>query len=468
MLRSNITTSVIWSVGSRFSGKIIDFFTLLILARVLSPSDFGLVAIAVSFIAVFETILEIPTTQVLLRIKVISKDFLDTAFTLNVIKGAFLSVILISISLPISKVYEDQRLCNLILWLSIAPISRSLYSPGIVLFMKRLSFREIFATEFIGKLSASIISVALLAYGSGYWSIAVATIVSPLITTLSSFMIAPYRPRISLSKMGDFSSFIGWFSLSQAISAVNWQFDRMILGAYINKTLLGQFTMASDLAVLPTQSLIGPAMRPVMASLSIVVDDKFALGKTFKRYLLLTMMAAIPVGVGMSVNADLIVLTLLGSKWVDVAPLLSWLSLIIVPYAYFQPISTLAVLLNKPSYIFYYSFCEIILKSFLVPLAIYYDGISGLLVGRSIISFAMLLVSSIILKKLMPIGLLSQLKNVLSLIMSSMLMIVGVLIVRSRLESYGFSSLSDLFISSLVGCLVYFSSLYVFRIKNSL
>jgi O-antigen/teichoic acid export membrane protein len=149
---------------------VIDFVTVLVLARTLTPADFGLTALATTLIAIVDTVLEIPLLQALTRLKCVEKSHLDTAFTLGVLRGLLVSLVVLAAARPFSIIFHDSRLTALVAALATGPIARSLYSP------------------------------------------------------------------------------------------------------------LGQYTMANDLSVLPTQSLIGPAMQPVMAAFSRIIDDPERLG----------------------------------------------------------------------------------------------------------------------------------------------------------------------------------------------
>ena len=108
------------------------------------------------------------------------------------------------------------------------------------------------------------------------------------------------------------------------------QYDRILLGYNITKSELGQFTMASDLGDMPTQSLIGPAMTPVMAAFARISGDPERLRNAYLKASRFTMLLAAPTCIGMSLTSDMIVDVLLGAKWKEAAFYLQWLSLSVV------------------------------------------------------------------------------------------------------------------------------------------
>src|SRR5260370_7740928 len=99
-----------WTVSSRLSGRLIDFVTVLVLARTLTPADFGLTALAMTLIAVADTVLEIPLMQALIRMKFVEKSHLDTAFTLGILRGLFLSFFVLASACPFSILFHDTLL----------------------------------------------------------------------------------------------------------------------------------------------------------------------------------------------------------------------------------------------------------------------------------------------------------------------------------------------------------------------
>ena len=132
MLSTKTVIGAGWLISSRLSGRLIDFGTVIFLARALSPADFGLAALAASLIAIVDTALEIPLTQALTRLKTIDDQHLNTAFTLGVCRGGVLSVVLLAAALPFSMIYHDPRLAPLVCVFALAPVARSLVSPAAI------------------------------------------------------------------------------------------------------------------------------------------------------------------------------------------------------------------------------------------------------------------------------------------------------------------------------------------------
>jgi O-antigen/teichoic acid export membrane protein len=197
-----------WLVGARLLSRAIDVGAMLILAHMLSPKDFGLVAIAMTIIYVVEAALELPVSQALVSLQSINQAHYDTAFTLSLLRGLVLGLIVCLFSWPFARFYGDARLLPLVCVLCLAPIARGLVSPRLADFTIKLQFVPDFSMEIVGKLAAFLIAVILAVTTKSYWAIAAGTVVAPMAGTITSYIFAPYRPRLSLSAWSSFSGLV--------------------------------------------------------------------------------------------------------------------------------------------------------------------------------------------------------------------------------------------------------------------
>lgn len=467
MLTTKTILGAGWTVSSRLIGRLTDFVTILVLARTLTPADFGLTALAMSLTVVVDTVLEVPLIQALTRLKSVKKSHLDTAFTLGVLRGLLLALVVLLAAWPFSRIYRDDRLIALVAAVAIGPVARSLYSPSMVKYIRQMSFRQVFVAELFGKIAASIVAISLSYLGVGYWAIAAASISASVATTAISYLLAPYRPALSLADLSDFSTFMGWFSTAQVVSAFSWQFDRILLGYFVTKSDLGQYTMASDLSVLPTQSLIGPAMQPVMAAFSRISDDRQRLQSAFLKASRFTMMIAVPACVGITLTSDLIVDVLLGPKWNEAAVYLPWLALSIVLSPYYQNLYSLALAVNRPSVIFRLSFVELCSRIVLVSSGLYLFSLMGAIGARGAASLILFISSLLYARMLIDVSVSAQLSNLWKIAAASTVMTLLVLLLRFNLAGRNVNVILELGLTAAFGAIVYVCALYALGIRLS-
>lgn len=455
MLAMKVFRGAGWLVGSRFLGRFIDFFTLLIMARILTPADFGLTALAMSCVVIVDMVLEIPVTQALVRLPHVDKAHLDTGFTLGALRGLAIAVLLLASAWPFSAINGDTRLVPLVLVLALAPIARGLASPGLILFIRELGFLRNFLLETGGKLAAFGLALATLLLGGGYWALVVNFVAAPVFGSALSYLLAPYRPALSLSRVRDFAGFIGWFTCAQLIAAMTWQFDRILLGLGGGKEALGRYAVAADLSVMPTQSLIGPALQAIMAAFARIKAEEERLRRAFLKAARFSMLASVPCCLGIALTADLIVEVVLGPKWQGAEILLSLLSLSVMVAPYFQTLYSLSLALGRPELIFRLNLYDLAIRSTAVVIGFLHWGAVGIAAGRLVAATIMAGFYLRRVRSLLAIDLVGQLVNLWKIAAAGAVMASGVLALRAGLASQSLPAAAELVIVAVLGVLLY-------------
>ena len=369
-------------VAARLLTRLIDLGTLLVLTRILLPTDFGLVAIAMTLVYVTEAALEMPLNQALLRLPDITRAHYDTAFTIGLLRAVVLVTIFLAGAVPFARLYGDGRLVLLVCVLGLAPAARSLQSPRLAEFQKSMSFWRDFAVELSGKLVAfaSCTAVALLTHS--YWAIAVGSVIYPVAMAVQSYLFAPYRPRLALSEFRVFADFVGWMSAAQLVGAVNWQLERLLLGKLEPMARLGLFTTASDLANIPFLAMFGPMARPLLAAFTHLQDDPARLRSSYQRASAAMVALGLPLLVGDALVAEPTVRLILGARWMGAAFFVRWLSLSLIPALFTLPTVSLLMAFGRPRIFFVRNLFEISLKAPLAVAGVLTLGFTGVIIAR--------------------------------------------------------------------------------------
>lgn len=397
-----------WMIGARLISRVVDLGTMLVLAHMLRPRDFGLVAIAMTVIYIVEAALELPVSQALVRLPVLTSAHYDTAFTLSFARGAILSLILCLVSLPFSYVYGDRRLVPLICLLSLAPAARGLVSPRLADFAKHLDFSRDFAIELTGKMVAFAAAIAFALSFRNYWSIAIGTVAAPVTAAIASYVLAPYRPRFSLSELRSFSGFLGWITVAQGISALNWQSDRLLLGKLTSRSELGLFTTANDVANIPLLTLFGPILRPLLSAFALLKHDLERLQKSYQTSSSAMVTLGLPILIGESMIAYPAVRLLFGDKWMGAAPMLRWLALSLIPSLFAMPLGPLVMALDRTRIFVKRNALEISVKLPLVILGALRFQFFGVIAARLISEAATVIFCMVVVRRLIGLSLREQ------------------------------------------------------------
>lgn len=449
-----------WTVGSRLAGRVIDMGTLLLLAHILSPADFGLTALAISIIAVVDMVLEVPLVQALTRLRSIDKTHLDTAFTLGLIRSAILAVVVILLAWPVAMIYDEPRLVALVMVLSIAPASRSLLSPAMAHLMRDIRFREFFVIQVAGKICAALIAAAVLWAGAGYWAIIINNLASNVVTMALTYVIAPYRPSLSLKRFSDFSGFMGWFTASQVVAALNWQLDRLLLGGAIPASTLGKYSMAADMAVLPMQTLLGSAMSAVIAGFSRINQDAERLKSAFIKAIRMSMLIACPSCVFLSLGAPLIVDLLLDDRWADAVIYLQILALVVLPTAYQPVLQAYALATDRPRIIAEINAIDLAFKVVALPIGLYLYSIWGVLAAKGVTSLLVLGLCVFYARVYARATIVTQLRNLKEVGLATVVMAISVWFVLQIDFVKNAPTLVALFLAGMTAGVTYLGTLY--------
>jgi O-antigen/teichoic acid export membrane protein len=396
-------------IASRLITRGIDLATLVILGHLLSPADFGLVAIAMSVMFIVESVSELPILQALIRLPVLSKAHYDTGFTIAILRAMVLAITLCALAWPLAQLYGDDRLIGLLCTLWIAPAGRSFGSPVFVEFFRRFEFRPVLAIEITGKTLAFLASVSLAWWTASYWSISAGTIIAPVSMAIISYFVAPYRPKLSLLEWREFASFFGWSTASQLVNAVNVQLDQLILARFVGAVELGRFSMANNLANLPTQVVVAQVVNPLVAAFSHIRGDRRRLATAYQNSAITMVAIGFPAMVGLSMIAEPAIRLVLGPQWLESASILRWLAIAVLPYFFVSALGPLTMALGRNKIFLQLTTIELCLRLPLTLPAALYFGITGVVVVRLALAFVMAICSMIAVRGLIGLSVVAQL-----------------------------------------------------------
>ena len=427
-------------VVARLISRVIDLLILLVLARLLSPSDFGLVAIAMIVVLVTEAALELPLSQALVRLSIIQPSYYDTAFTLSLLRGLLLCITVCACAVPFAHFYKHPGLVPLICALSIAPAARGLLNPRMAQYAKDLNFKYEFFFELAGKSSAFILGTATAILTRSYWSIAICTIAAPLVTTVLSYCVKPFRPRLTLSDWRVFVDFLGWISLSQVIMAINWQSDQLLLGRLMSPAQLGLFSNANNVSSIPSLAIFAPIQRPLLSAFAMVAREPARLQRVYQNASTAIVAVGLPLMAWESTQAGPLVRLLLGDKWLGAIFMLHWLAISLIPTFFGIALVPLSMAMDQTKQLAWRNFVQFCFKLPSVIVGALLFGFAGVVAARIISETAGAIYCMMIARRLLGLTVTSQFVNCWRSIVSTCVM-TGGLNLCTHLMNFGTSSL---------------------------
>ena len=323
-LARRVAAGASWLYSYRWVDRLLDFIVIVVLARILSPDDFGLVAIAASVVTIVEGLSAFDVNKALIRTRDESRDLYDTAWTLSALRGIASALIMIAVA----QFVNDPRIAAVLQALALSPLMTGLSNPRFVMFERDLVYSRVAFLTLGGKsVSVAVTLVIALVYRN-YWSLVIGMLAGTLITMILSFFLKPYRPRPSLARFSDIFAFSGWLTLTSVVTTLSMETDKIIVGRLLGIADAGLYFMTQRVGVLPTRELISPLQRILFPSFSELAGDLNRLRRGVRESINILASLSLPAGFGFALVANDFVPLALGDQWIVIVPLL----VILVPY----------------------------------------------------------------------------------------------------------------------------------------
>ncbi len=322
-----IAKGAAWLMGFKLLDKSIGLISTLVLVRVLTPSDFGLVAMAMAVVALLELMGAFGFDSALIQRQDTARSHFDTAWTFNVIFGVCIALFLVAMAIPAAAFYREPRLELMLPVLAIGAVIGGFENIGTVAFRKELNFRMEFIYLFIKRIAAFAIVITLALTLRSFWALIFATIAGKAMTVLISYMLHPYRPRFSLAARGDLFNFSKWLFISNLIQFLHSRSTDFVLGRTVGAYGLGVYNLAAEMAAMPSTELIAPLNRAVYPAYAQLARARETLWARFLEVYGLIAIISLPVAFGLFSLSDLLVALLLGPQWGQTVPVMQILGL---------------------------------------------------------------------------------------------------------------------------------------------
>ncbi len=326
-LGARMAEGTAWVVLMRLSIRALGVLSTIILARLLVPSDYGLIAIATVIVAAAELVCDFSFEIWLIRHGRPKRTHYNTVWTLSIIRGLLTAALLWLAAESVAAFYDEPRLVDVLRVIAIAIVVSSAQNIGIVDFQRDLRFDRDFRFNASVKLGAFVVTVTLGVLWRNYWALAAGIVTSNVLQFLLSYAMHAYRPRLSLRHWREAVGFSKWLLAGNILSFAHMRADTFILGKVAGGQVLGLYTVAREIANLATSELVTPIRRVMLPGYSKLQDDLPALRDSFISGFGLIVLIGVPCAVGLSVSADPLIRVFLGPKWLDAIPLMQALVL---------------------------------------------------------------------------------------------------------------------------------------------
>lgn len=317
-----------WMVLAKLAERSLGLVSMLILARVLVPEDFGIVAMAMSVVALLEMISAFGVEVALIQKQTQERSLWDTAWTINVLVGVLIAALMIVLAEPVAAFFKEPALVNVLRFLAIGSVAQGLQNIGLVAFRTEMQFDREFRFLTAKKLLGFIVTVPLAFILDSYWALAIGQTVGRAASTGLSYWVHPYRPRFTLGAATDLLHFSKWMLLLNIIQYVKDRSATLVIGRFVGPTPLGAFTVAYELATMPSTELVAPINRAVFPAYAKLAKEGIdPLRREYLSVIGMIVLIATPTVLGLAASAPVLIPVLLGPNWSQAIPVLVLLSL---------------------------------------------------------------------------------------------------------------------------------------------
>ncbi|MBW1936731.1 MAG: lipopolysaccharide biosynthesis protein [Deltaproteobacteria bacterium] len=328
-LSQRVVHAGFWAFALRITGRLFGLARTIVLARVLSPNDFGLFGISLLALSVLNTFSQTGFQAALVQKKGDIKPYLDTAWTVQVIRGFVLAGILFGIAPYVASFFGEPMAAPLLRVLGLSAIFQGLTNIGVIYFQKELEFHKRFIYMFSGTLADLGVAIPAALILRNAWALVFGLLAGNFVRMAVSYFIHPYRPRVWLDgpKVKELYTFGKWILGSSVIVFLATQGDDIFLGKVLGATVLGLYQMAFRFSNLVATEITHVTSQVTFPAYSKLQDNVPKLREGFLRTIEAVTSVALPITAGILILAPDFVQLFLGEKWLPMVPALRILSI---------------------------------------------------------------------------------------------------------------------------------------------
>jgi O-antigen/teichoic acid export membrane protein len=462
-LRQNIGSGITWNFANQIIAGTLQFAVMIILARLLTPHDYGVIGLVLTFTGFAAIFVDLGLTPAVVQKQDITQTELSTVFWTNNAIGWIILALFWMLAEPIARFYKEPVLIWVTRITAFSFVLTPLISLPRALLQRKLRFRTLAKVNVAALVVSSGVAMYFAAKGFGYWSLVAQTLAVSCATALFLWWAVKWHPSFTFSGIAlhGFFGFSGYLSAGQIVGYWSRNLDKLMLGRMAGTAELGLYTRGYTLMLLPVEQIskvIDPVLFPAY---STIQHDRHEIAQIYLKITRLVALVTFPVCFGLWAVAEPAVLTILGERWRDTIPIVK----VLCPLGAIQSI----LYLNSSLYLSQgrtrRALVVRVVSTAALAVVFYFGLKTGGLMGMVWGYFAFSIVASpfiyLVAATLVNLHLSDMLKNLSGVIAATFLMSAGVVCFRSLVG--GFGNIVQLLILVTLGATIYVMSLGVLR-----
>ncbi len=338
-LKNKTVKGTMWSAVENVTRMGVTFVVSVILARLLTPEEYGLIGILAIFIAIFNSIVDSGFTNALIRKQNVTDTDYSTVFYTNIVLSAILATVLFFCAKSISIFFERPELVSLTKVMSVVVVINAFSLVQRARTTKALDFKTQTKITFISSIGSGVVGISMAFMGYGVWALVGQQISNQLLTTLFFWIYNKWVPKLvfSLSSFKEMWTFGSKLLASSLIDTTWKEIYQIVIGKCYSPATLGLYTRAKHFADLCSSNLTSVVQRVSYPVLSSIQDDRQRLKGAYQRVIKTTMLPTFVLMLGMAACAESMIYVLIGEQWLKCVPMLQ----IICTYGMLYPLHAL-------------------------------------------------------------------------------------------------------------------------------
>ena len=328
-LRQKAVKGVIWSVIQSWGSRVVSLVVFFLLARLLDPEAFGLVALAGIFVTFMEVFIDQGFSTAIIQRHELEVEHLDTAFWINIGIGLLLTVFGITVAGLVANFFGQPQLTLIIQWLSTGFLLNAFSSVQDAILQRKFAYKALAIRSLLAGIVGGVVGVTMAFMSFGVWSLVAQLLTHQLIRGVVLWWASDWRPGLNVSKRHFRELFAFGMNIVgvRLFDFINSKSDDLLIGYFLGNVALGYYTIAYRLVIVITD-LTKAISQVAMPGFSMLQQEPERLKRVFYITTELASFIAFPVFFGLAALAPTLVRSLLGVQWLPSIPIIQVLALI--------------------------------------------------------------------------------------------------------------------------------------------
>jgi PST family polysaccharide transporter len=388
-IATNAVRGIVWTGGAQVILQLIQVGTQVALARLLAPSQFGLIGMAMVFIGVAQLLADFGLGSAIVQSKKIDRKSLSTAFWLNCAIGGGLMVLVVALSGVVADFYQKPEVQTVLMVLSVSLFVSALNAVPNAILYKAMNFAAMAKGRVLGTAIGSLTAILLALSGYGIWAL----VAQPLVGSIMVFAVTAYFARWLPSAVFSLASIRHMISFSAGLLGNSLLFyftrntDQMLIGRYRGSEALGYYAMATQLMLYPLNQVASVIIRVLFPTLAQLRDEPEQFRRAYLKSVGAVAFVTFPMMLGLIVVSHDFILVVFGAKWLPMETVLRVLALVGMVQSSTSGVSTILASIGRTQVMFLWAVAGYLISASAYVIGLQW-GIEGVAIAYAIAYFA--------------------------------------------------------------------------------